>query len=210
MGSAVRQPTPPNACLAASDLALLRCATWIARSPTGRDRCFCSAKSLLKLLRAECKPQKWLDPTRVSRLGDAIGELSGELLRIRVESAWVGGRQYPPAAAFSELFRAAATDVRALPHVEACGVAGLYFLIIHPFGDGNGRAARTIWVHGLLHLGRDPDECISVVDQMIGPLGVAILPALEVARTGDLRRFLRGWNDAVNGSSNVRTSTRLP
>jgi fido (protein-threonine AMPylation protein) len=95
------------------------------------------------------------------------------------------------------LLAIARREVSTQPVELQFGLAGLCILLLHPFEDGNGRAARLVWYAGLRQRGFDDAKAGSAVSSMVGPMGAQLLPLVEAADAGDFAAFSNFWRHLV-------------
>jgi hypothetical protein len=114
-------------------------------------------------------------------------------LRLRQGSARVGFHQFPAASAVARLLELAASELSQVDSAQRVGLAGLTFLVVHPFEDGNGRSARFIWLKGLMNLGISPAESIMRLQEFYGIGGIAALPTFQAASYGTVEPFVSRW-----------------
>lgn len=124
----------------------------------------------------------------------------GSTLRLRRRGAQIAGHSFPHSREVRPLLSRAVLELNDAEETVRVGLAGLSFLLIHPFEDGNGRSARFAWLKGLIQLGISPANAVAALDELYGVGGVAGLPTIQAASNGAIGPFIRRWSSVIDGN----------
>lgn len=129
-----------------------------------------------------------------------VATLSGEAIAWRRHAVRAGRHVYPQAGAvISLLGQGRASIATLLPAWQAAWV-GAVVLLVHPFGDGNGRVSRVCWLLALARLGFDLPAACAVLSRFFAGAGAPAQCAWRALARGDERPFRERWTDCVHAA----------
>jgi hypothetical protein len=137
-----------------------------------------------------------IDISSIRALAKTLSLMSNSPVRLRnaAERVMVDTYCPPDALAFPKLMYQAQLAVQRHPLLLKSLLQGLMIMAMHPYLDGNGRAARMYWVSGLLAFGFTPVQIGQAFQQFYGPHRRShLLYTACACAGGSTSPFLRHW-----------------